>query len=275
MHILINGKPIDITLDTEKTLGDVLSGIDQWISSTGSRMQEVSVNGKTLCVNSLNTEFDRDIIEIKELAIIVSSWRELAIEALSYSLETCIFYEKASFAERNQISSDWEELAAARFLAQDIPDIYNYFRLFLLGKGLSSKDFISLLEERLLEVTDPGSEIIKSGALVENVAKKMEDLPLDIQTGKDIQAAETIQLFSRICEKLFRIFSILRLEGYIPETFLVEDLPALAFIEEFNSALTELSAAYENQDTVLTGDIAEYELAPRLLLFHAALKKLF
>jgi hypothetical protein len=45
-------------------------------------------------------------------------------------------------------------------------------------------------------------------------------------------------------------------------------------MEEFNAALSELSAAYENRDTVLVGDISEYELAPRLSKFFSALKNI-
>jgi hypothetical protein len=37
------------------------------------------------------------------------------------------------------------------------------------------------------------------------------------------------------------------------------------YIDEFSTALKELASAYENNDTVLVGDLAEYELSPRLL----------
>ena len=100
----------------------------------------------------------------------------------------------------------------------------------------------------------------------------MEELPLDIQTGKDQRASETIQYFSSVGEKLFRIFFILKSEGLSLETFVIDGLSVRTFMEEFNAALAELSAAYENRDTVLVGDLSEYELAPRLLKFFSALK---
>ena len=43
------------------------------------------------------------------------------------------------------------------------------------------------------------------------------------------------------------------------------------YIMEFSAALRELLAAYEQHDTVLVGDLAEYEMAPRLRGLHAAL----
>ena len=43
------------------------------------------------------------------------------------------------------------------------------------------------------------------------------------------------------------------------------------YIGEFNAILKELLAAYETRDSVLVGDLAEYELAPRLRCLYAAL----
>ena len=140
--------------------------------------------------------------------------------------------------------------------------------------GLSVADFTAIVEERLKEVTDPWQEINGSEIFVNIVAQRMEEFPLDMQTGKDQRAAETIQLFSQISGKLFRIFFLHKSEGLSAETFIIDERPAKTFIEEFNSALRELSDAYENRDTVLAGDIAEYELAPRLLKFFAAMKNM-
>jgi hypothetical protein len=102
----------------------------------------------------------------------------------------------------------------------------------------------------------------------------MEELPLDLQTGRDEQAAETIRLFSGMSEKFFRILAIHKSDGLSMDTLEIDGNAAKAFMEEFNNALRELSAAYENNDTVLVGDITEYELAPRLVKFYSALKNI-
>ena len=272
MNICINAKPADITLDTEKTLGDVLAGIELWISPSGNRIQAVSVNGQNIPGDALAREFSREIKDIKKLDIAVSSFRELAAEALISLLDTCSFYENTAFQERLPLLNTWEQSAAARFLRSDIPDMYEFAGLTLSGEGLTPAALATLIEERLREITDPGREISGCEALVKSIAERMEKLPLDMQTGKDQKAAETIQLFSRVGEKLFRIFFMLKREGLSLDAFMVDELPARSFMEEFNAALTELSAAYEKRDTVLVGDLSEYELAPRLLKFFFALK---
>jgi hypothetical protein len=118
---------------------------------------------------------------------------------------------------------------------------------------------------------NPQREINSAAPLIEGIVVRLEDLPLDIQTGKDGRAAETVQIFSGIAEKLFRLFNVLKIEGFSPEKYTVDDIPIHDYIEEFGSALKELLAAYEAGDAVLVGDLAEYELAPRLLKFYSAI----
>jgi len=274
MNIFINEKPADITLDTEKTLGDVMSGIEQWISPSGSRIGRIRVNGKNIAEDALAEAFCLNVADIKKLEVFVSPWRELASEALGVLYNTCVLYEKAPFDERAPISAAWEQSFAARFLISDIPDIYNLARGALSGEGLSPQGLNALIEERLREMADPETETCNAEAQVKAVAARLEELPLDMQTGKDQRAAETIQLFSRICEKLFRIFFIHKSEGLLLGTFTVDGLSVREFLEEFNTAIKDLSSAYESRDTVLAGDIAEYELAPRLVKFFNALKNI-
>jgi len=272
MNIFINEKPADITLDTEKNLGDVMSGIEQWIAPSGSRIKKIALDGKDISTDDIGDAFRIGISDIKKLDIFVSPWRELASEALQSLYETYIFFNNAPFEDRKNIAKEWEKSSASRFLISDIPDISYLAARTFSGEGLPASDFIMLIEERLRELASPMDEIENSTEKVELIAKMLEELPLDMQTGKDKRAAETIQLFSGISEKLFRILFIFKSEGVSSEAFTIDGLSSKIFVEEFNSTLNELSSAYENQDTVLVGDIAEYELAPRLLKLFSAMK---
>ena len=273
MEILINGKNTDIKLDTEKTLGDVLAGMELWISPSGNRIHGITIDGKSID-NDIAAVSGKDIREIKKIEISIIPWRELAAEALYCLLETCVEYRKTAFDDRKRTIQNWNDSAAARFLKSDIKDISLIADQTFSGSFFSPEELSLLLEERLMEINNPGHEIAASEALVHAISKRMEELPLDMQTGKDGRAAETIQLFSGVGQKLFRIFSMLKSEGLSMDTFTVDGQPARTFMEEFNAALSELSAAYENRDTVLVGDLSEYELAPRLLKFFSALKNL-
>ncbi|MDR0710595.1 MAG: hypothetical protein LBF77_11080, partial [Spirochaetaceae bacterium] len=129
-----------------------------------------------------------------------------------------------------------------------------------------------LVDERIRELLNPEEELGRIEGLVTGIAERLEELPLDIQTGKDGRAAETVNIFSTIAEKLFRLFYLIQTQGQDLSGILVDSSPIYDFLGEFNTALKELLAAYEGRDVVLVGDLAEYELAPRLRSFYGALK---
>jgi len=131
---------------------------------------------------------------------------------------------------------------------------------------------MGLIDERLKELADPGRELSEGEELVHSIAQRMEELPLDIQTGKDQRAAQTMQLFSQTAEKLFRLLFIFKSQGLSMDTLVIEEQSARIFMDEFYTALGDLSSAYEKKDSVMVGDLVEYELAPRLLSFYRALK---
>ncbi|GHU92576.1 hypothetical protein FACS189479_01990 [Spirochaetia bacterium] len=273
MTISINGKKADIILEKEKTIGDVLAGIDDWLRGSGHRLSGLEADGEKADALSIDSFFNRELAGIKNLNIITSSWAGLAAEALLDLLQKTRDYEMADFEERKGFKSLWENQTAARFLQEQIPDVYEFAENSFSGVGWAPTEIMKIIEERLRELEDPQREINGAASLIEGIAARLEDLPLDIQTGKDSRAAETIQIFSGIAEKLFRLFNLLKIEGFKAETLTVDDIPIYNYIEEFGSALKELLAAYEARDAVLVGDLAEYELAPRLLKFYSAISK--
>jgi hypothetical protein len=267
MKITIDGKTADIALEKEKNLGEILGGLGDWLAGSGYSLSGLRVNGETLGADGLAGAFDMAPEAIETLDIHTSGLPVLMAEALVALRQTAGDYENAPFEERREIEKYWAGSPAASFLAECIPDISGIAARTFRGDGPAPASLMSLLDERLRELRDPLPELEGIEALVENTARRMEDLPLDIQTGKDSRAAETVQIFSTVTEKLFRIFSLLKLEGFISEA-----APFGAGIDDFNAALRELLAAYEAKDAVLVGDLAEYELAPRLRTLYAALK---
>jgi len=120
----------------------------------------------------------------------------------------------------------------------------------------------SITEERLREIQTPVDEFSNLRPLLEETCARLTDLPLDIQTGKDARVSQTIQIFIGITEKIFRVYRQLEIQGYIPKSAAEKNLTQQ--INDFNGAVKELLLAYERNDTVLIGDLAEYEIAPRL-----------
>jgi hypothetical protein len=160
-------------------------------------------------------------------------------------------------------SDEWKEGHTALFLKNNAEDIYHLMLQILDGK-IPPEKVLPVITERIRELQDPAAEIRAASPAISEISKRLEDLPLDVQTGKDARAAETIALFSGVTEKLFRLLHILRRGGIAVESI-------GGFLDEFGSAVKELHSAYTNKDTVLVGDLAEYEIAPRLLEFSSLL----
>jgi hypothetical protein len=270
MTITINGKAADITLEEEKTLGEVLAGVETWLRDSGHRLSGLEVDGEKLDSLLLERFFNREVADIGVLNLSTSSWAELAVEALTGLYGETEHFLDCPFGERAALKQAWEQSAGACFLAEYMRDLYALADSALSGEGPGPGELQKVIRERLRELEDPQREIAASASLVEAVAARLGDLPLDMQTGKDRRAAETVQLFSVTAGKLLRLLGLLKLEGYSPETLIVDGVPVFEYLGEFESILKELAAAYEARDAVLVGDLAEYELAPRLLKLYSA-----
>ncbi|MDR0584882.1 MAG: hypothetical protein LBG57_11140 [Treponema sp.] len=274
MRITINGKDADIRLETEQTVGDILAGLGQWLANTGYRPSGMVIDGELVHTGSLEASFDRNIDSVNTLDILTSSLPELIAESLLNVLQDIADYEDGAFEEKQRFREPWKESPQARLLAEQIPELFSQMEKAFSGEGLSPAGMRSIIEERLRELRDPSGELDRAEPLINGVCARLEDLPLDIQTGKDARAAETIQLFSGIAEKVFRIYKVLQAGGFAGEKTpeAVSGVSLTDYVSEFGGVLRELLAAYEQRDTVLVGDMAEYELAPRLRNLYAAIK---
>jgi hypothetical protein len=121
----------------------------------------------------------------------------------------------------------------------------------------------SITEERLREVREPLNELSNLKPLIDETCERLTDLPLDIQTGKDGRAAQTIQFFSGVAEKIIRIYRQFDIQGYFNEKTNGEK-PFDSLFNNFVDTVNDLLEAYKKNDTVFVGDLCEYELAPKL-----------
>jgi len=270
MKIRINGVDADIQLETEKNVGDILCALDSWLNGTGHRLCGLKLDGEAVNTGSTEACFDRTFDSIDTLDIYTSPILDLFAESLLHTMQDIAFYEAAGFGEKSLFTEQWKQTPQALLLADQSPDLFDWAVKTFSGEGLPPQSFRILLEERLRELRDPVDEIRRAGPLIGEVCARLEEFSLDVQTGKDARAAETVRTFSGIAEKLFRVFNVLKIQGFPVEEITVENVSITAYIAEFSTALRELLAAYEQHDMILVGDLAEYEMSPRLRNIHTA-----
>jgi len=262
MIIKINDKPLDFSLDNESTLGEVFSALEEWLSSSGHRLSEIFIDGETISAGMLEEVFKRDANSIKSLDIRTNAIAELAAASLQSLLLDIIEYEKIDFDEKKKYFDNWKESGQAIFIMEEMPDLYAYFKNTFLNGEVDIATLRSVTEEIQREVNEPLKELVKIEPVLNEICAKLINLPLDIQTGKDLIASQSIQLFTAITEKLIRLFYQLSTQGYIVN---IEEAKKIA--EDFGSfrdTLNQLLESYEKHDIIIVGDVAEYEAAPKL-----------
>jgi len=272
MKIKLNGQNVDITLDSEKTVGEVLAAMEKWLADSGHRLSGLAIDGKTINASALEEAFSTGVEFVKTIDVFTNSLTELSVQSLVQIYRDIDEYEAASFENRQIFFESWKLSPQSGLAAEENPDIYALCLRAFSGE-IELHILRAIVEERLREIENPGAELVALEKLANEASIRLEEFPVDIQTGKDVRAAETIQIFVNIAEKLFRIFNILGAQGFPLETIKVGETGISDYVTEFNSVIKEMLDAYEAQDTVLIGDIAEYELAPRLRGLVSALSR--
>jgi hypothetical protein len=277
MDIRINGEDADITLESEQTVGAFLAGIENWLGNSEFRVNGLEINGEMIAGDAIPLAFERELTGVESIDVKVCTRQELMLEALTEArcYLAALTRPESGAPAASSLAESWENSAAASFLSAELPDIRGILDdLFRNGEthgGTPPPAIASLIDERIREIGDPVGEFTRIENLVSALSARLEELPIDIQTGKDGRASETVALFSQTAEKIFRLFFIFQSRGKNIDT--VDSVPIYDFLGEFGAAVREILAAYSNKDSVLVGDLAEYELAPRLRAFYAALKR--
>jgi len=83
MEIYFNEEKLDFKLEDEKNLGDILRGLENWVSENKGVIQKVLVNKKSIPLENESYVFERDISSIEEIEVFSSTHTELAVETIT------------------------------------------------------------------------------------------------------------------------------------------------------------------------------------------------
>ena len=114
----------------------------------------------------------------------------------------------------------------------------------------------------------------KLSELFDALAAQMESVPVALQSGKNLEVSESIK---KLADSIDQFCHIATLASLFPDTFNPEKLKGLdfkVFFEDFSPILKDFEDALQNNDTVMLGDLSEYEICPRLKEISKALKQM-
>jgi hypothetical protein len=279
MNVLLNNEPIEITLQDEKTIGDLLIGLTHWLDENGLFLLGFSIDGSEQDLDKSEKWKDVNITDISEINIwanhpvlMQKNQLELLTEYFTL-LETTIF--KHNHSKDDLIQGTKEVLDQIPLVLTSLEPIFPEEqaipRAFLkelsqsLKIGVIKNDWTRqfntvklLLQERIREYTSPRTELLTTMEILQRMQEPLSMVSTQLQHGETDLALHAIQTLVEIIHKLARCMDIFTRH---PEY--TQDL-GNALQEKgnkLNQLLEELVTGMEQQDIVLMGDILEYELS--------------
>lgn len=287
MRVLIDDHPLDVTIEHEETLSEVLAGVSEFLSANGLILTALSVDNDELELDSLSEWGSRSIAGVDEIRLatqpqwelvlthlhlvggFVHAWRDALASGDRHAVETLA-------EEQSDLARHLEEHLGLIFT--DLPDgaFANLFSITgnpaLMADPPSGKDavltemdqLVLLIEQRIAEIQSPERVVATVAGVITSLLPQVQEVSILLQTGRDADAMSLVVRFTELTEKLFRTLPHLARvhEGFRERYLDGERVPAL--ISRLNERLHELVDAFGAQDTVLIGDLLEYEIVPRI-----------
>ena len=295
MEIRLNKEILNVTLEKEKVLADVIDELFRLINEAGFRITKIEHNGEELSQEEKDSWAHLPVEDIGVIDVSAGTMRESLFEHLStvrqYLTTVLMAYQKENTALLKDLSRDYNlvrdsldtliadtQKAArgddtVRPLSVILDEQVQAYRIFSDSPIYETNaacctcldSIISILSERLREVSAPAEELKKTAEALKSGLSSISDVSLLLQTGKDREAMGSVLTFIELVSKILRIYPLLLDESDSSlDTMTIGDTSFKEFYRDFNAILTELIEAFTLNDSVLIGDLLEYEVVPRL-----------
>ncbi len=297
MEIKINSSNLDVTLEKEESLGEVIPQIKNWLLESGMHIKEVFKDGEPLYIENTGSWETTSISSVKDLEITAITESEKYVDDLQVVYQYVTMLNGAVETGNSKLIKDLledKELIAGSLdylFASGIRKTHSTQFLkvteeaFPEGGGGENTDKLKeylkslsfLLQKRIEEVADPVRAMKTAALALKELIPDISEVSILLQTGRDQQAYGSVIAFIEISETLIRVFSILKEAGLMNSGDIsVDGISFDSFYSGFNEILKELAEAFDSSDTVLIGDLLEYEIVPKidtLLEFIALIEK--
>ncbi len=287
MEIKINNTALDTTLENEKYLGEVVDAVKRWLAESNMQIKEILQDGKHLPMDETGRWWNTHISDIDKLDFVALTNFEKYTEDLQIVYQYVTMLGKAVHSRNFILASDLATDSAIIgetldyfFPKQNNPEPFS-IQLSRLIQNSRIKDaqdtpentplieFLTkvsfLLQQRINEVTDPVGVLKAASEAFSGIIADITNVSVLLQTGKDKEALDAVLSFVELSEKIIRLSSFIRETQTIDlDSIKVEGITFSSFFDAFNRILKELAEAFETSDTVLIGDLLEYEVVPKI-----------
>ncbi|WP_319561819.1 hypothetical protein [Marispirochaeta sp.] len=286
MEVIVNSSPIDVRLEEEKNAYEVIRQLDTWLVAEGFFITGILVNGHAETMTDSDALKNFSVESIEKLEVLAQPLNELSLERYSTLLQYFSYLYRALHDgdmkllkdlrdESGPIIENMDSILKLRVGDRLVSEVFSELVSNLkldddfprIPEGL--KDFAGnlciFIEGRIREIANPLMELRSTASLLEAYIPKLEDIPILLQTGKEKEAMEMVIAFSEISEKLTRLYP--QLKERDGEDLMTREIDGVTFEEfyiDLNTKFLELTEAMEAEDSILIGDLLEYEIAPKI-----------
>lgn len=280
MKISVNSTVLDVTFEKEKYLEEILPQIENWLSESKMYLKELIIDGEHARIDLPENWGKREIQSVKKLDLTAISHLEKYVEDLQVVYQYISMLDKA--AETGNITlcrdllKDREIIAGSLdyFFSQGEEKLYSkqFIELTESETQLKNPELKELLErisfllqKRVQEVTTPIKTLTTTAAALKDLIPGISDVSILLQTGKDKEAFNAVLAFIELSQTVVRVLSILKDVNNLDFSSITSGDENLdSFYTGFNRVLKELAEAFDSSDTVLIGDLLEYEIVPKI-----------
>lgn len=129
---------------------------------------------------------------------------------------------------------------------------------------LKSIEEIETLELTTITENDVLASLQDIGERFCQIVDDLKMISVQFQNGHDKQAFATV---TKLADNVDYFCKATALSSLFPERFVnmdVEGVKVQDFFADFSSVLAEFEEAFKNSDSIMLGDLAEYEITPRI-----------
>jgi len=290
VRLTINGEPINYSLENEKTLAEVVRGVQSWLAEAGFHVTGMRADARDLLREPLDQWGGTEVSAVEELGVSAAHtgdvkrahWRtvEKWLGMLAEEIR-----EMSARAERPGEASPGAQADALAELLADFPQTMEGLEAnpFLPPGSTAGRRFEAMfaaqpaatvagwpaarlreaaalvaelheeLSRRIADASAPAEALKRCAAQIRTSLADLPEVSLLLQTGRDKEAMEIVIAFADVVQALL---------GLLP--FLPPDPNRGRLIGELTPFLRELVSAFDAKDSILIGDLLEYEITPRI-----------
>jgi hypothetical protein len=286
VRLSINDEEVSYSLEHERTLGEVVRSVQAWLASAGFVITGLEADGRDLLApaGGKSTPWGEDAVSaVSALAVrathtgdiriahwqTAAQWLSMLEEALSRPGATSpaagqdplddLLEDLPRTVEGFGVNpfappgSQAIESFRAMFNGVQGPQVRSWSAERRQEAAALVRDLQVLVRKRLEDATHPQEALARSAGLLHLSMGELKEVSVLLQTGRDRPAMETIVRFADAAQAVMELLP-----------FLPPDLERSRLFAELTPVLRELVGAFDSRDSVLIGDLLEYEVAPRL-----------